>query len=731
MKYRRRTLGAVLPFLGLACNDSTGPQPESDVRPDAEQTGVPVVHPRGFEGYATRGDLRTGFIRLLDGAPREVTYEVHDGRAIWQGDIVLGLADAIPASLAEFEAAARSDAAQGFRLTNALLFWTAGVVPYVIHSNVPNPDRITNAIEIVERSTAGVDFVPRSGQDNYVRFIADDVAVGDGAVCLSSLGMIGGQQDIRLNDGCDGFSTAHEILHALGLRHEHNRCDRDTYIQINEFNIVPGYHSQFEKECDEGLPVGGYDMGSIMHYGPFAFALVPDIPTIVALVEDAGMGQRQGLSEGDSRTVNDMYGAFNEPPLANFSPFAGEDPLVFPEGTPIEFESKSADPDDDKLWYFWQIDDDPGCDEDPFGCTNETVTTVFRDDGEYEVKLTVFDSPIEISDLFGFHRDDKTSTITIDNVAPAVQAGADATIGEGSVFARSGSYTDPGVDDAPWTATVDYDDGNGEQPLQSSLVQGFMLERRYVDNRPGDAPFEIVVEVTDKDGGKGSDQVDVTVLNVAPNVFAGSDGTLESGAFLEFVGNFGDPGALDAPWSWEIEWSDGNPSSGTTNDQSSAISASHRFCGTGQFPIRLDVTDKDGETGSDSRLLQVVSRIAEIVIRPGDDVTPLNLRSGGLLPVAILSTPDLAATDVDPSSVMLGDGVAPETPVAHRNNGLYQAAVEDVNSDGLLDLVMGFDIRTLVAREQLSGPTTTLRIEASLNDACTSIEGEGTLVIRP
>ena len=56
-----------------------------------------------------------------------------------------------------------------------------------------------------------------------------------------------------------------------------------------------------------------------------------------------------------------------------------------------------------------------------------------------------------------------TFTVTVNNVAPSVDAGGDATIDEGGSISRSGSFTDPGTD--TWTATVNYGDGSGTNPL--------------------------------------------------------------------------------------------------------------------------------------------------------------------------------------------------------------------------------------------------------------------------
>jgi hypothetical protein len=81
----------------------------------------------------------------------------------------------------------------------------------------------------------------------------------------------------------------------------------------------------------------------------------------------------------------------------------------------------------------------------------------------------------------------------------------------------------------------------------------------------------------------------------------------------------------------------------------------------------------------------------DIDIKPGSDPNPINQGSNGLVPVAILSSDVFDATQVDPISVSLAGAT-----VAVRGKGQPLAHVEDVDGDGLLDLVVqvettGFD----------------------------------------
>lgn len=60
--------------------------------------------------------------------------------------------------------------------------------------------------------------------------------------CWSTVGRNGGQQLLSLSvSGCmDRGIIQHELLHALGFHHEHNRSDRDQHVRINWENVPEG-----------------------------------------------------------------------------------------------------------------------------------------------------------------------------------------------------------------------------------------------------------------------------------------------------------------------------------------------------------------------------------------------------------------------------------------------------------------------------------------------------------
>lgn len=94
----------------------------------------------------------------------------------------------------------------------------------------------------------------------------------------------------------------------------------------------------------------------------------------------------------------------------------------------------------------------------------------------------------------------------------------------------------------------------------------------------------------------------------------------------------------------------------------------------------------------------------EIDIKPGSDVNPVNPKSNGVIPVAILGSASLDVTDIDVDSIEFGPWGATE---AH-GTGHY----EDVNDDGYVDLMLHF-------RTQDTG------IGAGATEACLTADYDG------
>jgi len=102
--------------------------------------------------------------------------------------------------------------------------------------------------------------------------------------------------------------------------------------------------------------------------------------------------------------------------------------------------------------------------------------------------------------------------------------------------------------------------------------------------------------------------VTCTTPNQPPIVNAGSDQTVLLGLLYTETASFSDPNN-DGPWSYTIKWGDGSSKSGTTWSQGGTISASHSYL-LGSFTIRVTVTDSHGASGSDSKVLTVITGLA-------------------------------------------------------------------------------------------------------------------------
>src|SRR5262245_26392297 len=105
--------------------------------------------------------------------------------------------------------------------------------------------------------------------------------------------------------------------------------------------------------------------------------------------------------------------------------------------------------------------------------------------------------------------------------------------------------------------------------------------------------------------------------------------------------------------------------------------------------LTATATDPTGSTSEFSAAVLVYKEVA-IDIKPADPANNVNLRSNGVLPVAVLTTADFDATTVDISDlsrIRFGDvnGTARVPPV--------RANLDDVDGDGDLDLVLFFSMR--------------------------------------
>ncbi|VDK79554.1 unnamed protein product [Litomosoides sigmodontis] len=184
--------------------------------------------------------------------------------------------------------------------------WPGGKIPYSISPHYTNLERalLARAIKQYHDKTC-LRFVPRSPYEGDYLFIGKV----DG--CFSEVGRTSGVQVLSLDNGCLEYTTIiHEMMHVIGFYHEHERWDRDDYINIFWKNIDRTAIDQFgkvdlTKTSYYGQP---YDYRSILHYDSLAFSK-NGFPTMLPKQKGFAttIGNAKDFSEIDLTKINRMY----------------------------------------------------------------------------------------------------------------------------------------------------------------------------------------------------------------------------------------------------------------------------------------------------------------------------------------------------------------------------------------------------------------------------------------
>lgn len=249
---------------------------------------------------------------------REVTYEVIDGWAVHDGDILLGRIEEIESRSAN--GTSQSGAVLGPGRSRNLSaidrqerLWPGGVIPYEIIEDATDLEREEIRLAMAEwEARTPIKFVPRSGQLQYARLVRPE-----GWTCSAYQGRAGSVSWVS-TVGCGVPATVHELGHTIGLGHEHQRPDRDKHMMLSpgDGGVLDPRELALLRRSNP--PKGPYDFRSTMHYQYVTFANVASIPPGMI---GGGYGSIDGwLSEGDVDGVNRLYGRLPEATVISTNP---------------------------------------------------------------------------------------------------------------------------------------------------------------------------------------------------------------------------------------------------------------------------------------------------------------------------------------------------------------------------------------------------------------------------
>jgi PKD repeat protein len=252
---------------------------------------------------------------------------------------------------------------------------------------------------------------------------------------------------------------------------------------------------------------------------------------------------------------------------------------------------------------------------------------------------------------------------------PVVTVPDSMVIDEGSSAPLAGEFTDP---DSPTDHTTVWNLGDG------ALVE----DELFVDHLyPENGSYTAQLTVTDIHGRIGTDLLNITVQNVAPDAdFYYYPFAPYSQEEVTFTGYFFDPGALD---THTIVWNFGD---GSTPVTTSELTIPHTYVQGGTYTASLTVTDDDGGIGVAVFNIEILNDPAQFEL--GDDAT---LNEGTQFTRSVTFTdPDSTQWEL---AVDYGDGSSPVNTTintggnfdlehTYADNGVYTVSASLTDNSG-------------------------------------------------
>ncbi|MFN2625842.1 MAG: PKD domain-containing protein, partial [Mycobacteriales bacterium] len=213
---------------------------------------------------------------------------------------------------------------------------------------------------------------------------------------------------------------------------------------------------------------------------------------------------------------------------------------------------------------------------------------------------------------------------------PSVDAGAAATVDEGSLFTRVGHITDLGS--TAWTALVNYGEGDPAEAVAVASDGSFTLAHRYRDSG---TPL-VSVTVTDETGQSGSTGFGLTVSNVAPTATFVPPPVSEGSPIALSLTDPVDPSTSDTTAGFTYAFDCGAGFGAFSASSTAECPTTDNESRT----VRAEIRDKDGGTTDYQRTVTVAN------VAPTATFVPPSVVSEGS-PIALSLTDPLDASTAD------------------------------------------------------------------------------------
>ena len=187
-------------------------------------------------------------------------------------------------------------------------------MPFRLEEDDFNGGEVTTIEDALEEFNTRTDLTIRQWRENDLDFVL--ILKGElpfGATCTSKVGRQGFEQRIICSEDRDVniVTMVHELCHAFGIIHEHQRGDRDEHVTVHsnapDYVKNPKYpvpHT-IQNFSAEGIHHRGYDCLSISHYN-FRGGTIHPKEDGCEEVGHSGWNIPPYLSDGDVATINAM-----------------------------------------------------------------------------------------------------------------------------------------------------------------------------------------------------------------------------------------------------------------------------------------------------------------------------------------------------------------------------------------------------------------------------------------